>query len=456
VSGPKGKDVEPTVKGRKRSTADNWPPRAEPGAGQGAFERTEGLCQTMPNIGAMPHVPERARTRRVVRLVSVTADTDLSIELKPGMNRVGRQRQENHIVLVGPQISRFHAEIHVHDDGIVIRDLDSANGTFVNEEPVAEQELRAGDRIRFSDQFQFQLLIDIALQTPDSLTLGPSREEPLPETAPPPSAEMEDEPVPTSLRRRSQQLKLTESQRNVIASSRAPEEPVAAAPAPAPPAEVAPAPRWAPEPIPVPQRRQQPAQDRVPSLPSEEDAALMESISQAGDVGFGAGQLEMELLERERQQLGVLFQVSKRCMSAESLAELDRLLINVLERIVSFERGFLSYQLPTGDWKLVMSPKGDRWERKTVRSLLQTALKSRKPTLVLNSRTQDTLGSPPPGRTDARLLLPLVARASPVGAIFLIATQPRAFDEHTVDFLVLFADIAALAVVNCARIEGGR
>jgi len=86
VSGPKGKDVEPTVKGRKRSTADNWPPRAEPGAGQGAFERTEGLCQTMPNIGAMRHVPERARTRRVVRLVSVTADTDLSIELKPGMS----------------------------------------------------------------------------------------------------------------------------------------------------------------------------------------------------------------------------------------------------------------------------------------------------------------------------------------------------------------------------------
>jgi hypothetical protein len=407
----------------------------------------------------MPHVPERARTRRVVRLVSVTADTDLSIELKPGMNRVGRQRQENHIVLVGPQISRFHAEIHVHDDGIVVRDLDSANGTFVNEEPIKERELHAGDRIRFSDQFQFQLLIDIALQTPDSLTLGPSREEPLPETEPPPSDDLEGEPVPTSLRRRSQQLKLSESQQNVIASSPAPEEPVAAAPVEeleSPwPGETPPA-RWAPEPIPVAQRRQRPASDRVPSLPSVEDAALMESISQAVDVGYGAGQLEMELLARERQQLGVLFQVSKRCMSAESLAELDRLLINVLERIVSFERGFLSYQLPTGDWKLVMSPKGDRWERKTVRSLLQTALKSRKPTLVLSSRSQDTLGTPPPGRTDARLLLPLVARASPVGAIFLIATQPGAFDEHTVDFLVLFADIAAVAVVNCARIEGGR
>jgi transcriptional regulator with GAF, ATPase, and Fis domain len=165
-------------------------------------------------------------------------------------------------------------------------------------------------------------------------------------------------------------------------------------------------------------------------------------------------QAEMEVLERERRQLAVLYQVSKRCMSAESLAELDRLLINVLERIVAFDRGFITYQLPTGDWKLVMSPKGDRWERKVVRRLLQTALKTRESVTVLDSRSNDALGSPRQGRTDSRLLLPLASRSSAVGAIFLVSSRPDSFDDYTVDFLSLFADIAALAVVNCARLEG--
>jgi transcriptional regulator with GAF, ATPase, and Fis domain len=162
---------------------------------------------------------------------------------------------------------------------------------------------------------------------------------------------------------------------------------------------------------------------------------------------------DLAILERERRQLAVLYQVSKRCMAAENLAELDRLLINVLERIVSFERGFITYQLPSGDWKLVMSPKGDKWDRTVVRGLLQTALRAKSPIAVKHSASDDQLGNPGPGRSDARLLLPLRTRSAPVGAIFLISSRADSFDDQTVDFLSLFSDIAALAVVNCARIE---
>jgi len=404
-------------------------------------------------------VPERAKSRRVVRLVSITGDTDLSIELKPGMNKVGRQRNDNHIVLVGPEISRFHAELHLEGERIYVRDLGSANGTYVNQERIqGVQDLQAGDRIRFSEQFKFQLLIDIALQTPDSVMLEESREEPLPRTGP-----VEDEPsgddIPRSLRRRSQKLDLVDapadppadqpSHRRSTKDGYSPVSIEDRAPTPSP--------ALAPEPIATPAPRvsaRVPA--RVPSLRSPEDQALMERISQAVDIGVGASpeQLELVVLERERSQLAVLYQVSKRCMSSESLADLDRLLINVLERIVSFDRGFISYQLPTGDWKLVMSPKGDRWERKSVRTLLQKALKTKVPALVRDSRSDDSLGAPVPGRSDARLLLPLVARSSAIGTIFLICSQLDSFDEHTVDFLSLFADIAALSVINSARLEG--
>jgi len=410
-SGRSPNDVEPTVREghRKRTTADNWPPRAEPGPG-----RSFGNSRERP-------LPERSR--RVVRLVSVSGDTDLSIELKSGLNKVGRQRNDNHIVLVGPEISRFHAELVVEQDRVVINDLGSANGTYVNDQRVqGSRELNPADLIQFSQQFRFQLLVDISAETPDSMTLPQSREEPLPRTDPPPPDRSAREVVPTSLRRRSQQLKMPSRE------------------------------EAAHEPVDVPPR------PRVPALHEPSDVALMEQISEAvivDTVGRSPDEVELAILERERRQLAVLYQVSKRCMSAEGLAELDRLLINVLERIVSFDRGFISYQLPSGDWKLVMSPKGDRWERKVVRSLLQKALKSRRPTLVRDSRGDDSLGAPIPGRTDARLLLPLVARSSPVGTVFLISSQHDSFDDHTVDFLALFADIAALSVVNCARLESG-
>jgi GAF domain-containing protein len=186
-----------------------------------------------------------------------------------------------------------------------------------------------------------------------------------------------------------------------------------------------------------------------------EDDRLMASISMAvGREREESDQAEMAVLERERRQLAVLYQVSKRCMSVESLGELDRLLINVLERIVSFDRGFITYQLPTGDWKLVMSPKGDRWERKAVRKLLQNALKLKTPKAVHDSRRDDTLGGPEHGQTDARLLLPLISRSAPIGTIFLVSHHAESFDDYIVDFLSLFADIAALAIHNSARLEG--
>ena len=50
-------------------------------------------------------------------------------------------------------VSRIHAKLHVMEDGIYLEDLNSTNGTFVNEEAVLGKEkkkLRDGDRVRFA------------------------------------------------------------------------------------------------------------------------------------------------------------------------------------------------------------------------------------------------------------------------------------------------------------------
>lgn len=56
------------------------------------------------------------------------------------------------VVLAEPELSRRHAQIRVTPDGLVLRDLGSANGTFVNGNRVRDARLHQGDQIAFDLQ----------------------------------------------------------------------------------------------------------------------------------------------------------------------------------------------------------------------------------------------------------------------------------------------------------------
>ena len=65
--------------------------------------------------------------------------------------RIGRER-ENELVLTDPRISRFHTLIELVAGQWIIRDLESANGTFVNGQPIDEgRPLSPDDRITVGD-----------------------------------------------------------------------------------------------------------------------------------------------------------------------------------------------------------------------------------------------------------------------------------------------------------------
>jgi len=53
------------------------------------------------------------------------------------------------IAIAGTHLSRKHAEIIPGNDGLLIRDLGSVNGTFVDGKRVEQAFLRSGDRVRF-------------------------------------------------------------------------------------------------------------------------------------------------------------------------------------------------------------------------------------------------------------------------------------------------------------------
>ena len=65
-----------------------------------------------------------------------------------GATRLGRNR-ENEIFIVDPSVSRNHAVLEVHDGKLVVRDIGSTNGTFVNGERIQLRTLRPGDLVAF-------------------------------------------------------------------------------------------------------------------------------------------------------------------------------------------------------------------------------------------------------------------------------------------------------------------
>src|SRR5260370_26588174 len=80
----------------------------------------------------------------------------------------------NHFSIDDPSISHAHCEFVMPEDGLVsVKDLGSANGTFIDLAPVQECQLRSGQTLRLGE---VELLYDA--DPPDDLTA----------VAPPPSS----------------------------------------------------------------------------------------------------------------------------------------------------------------------------------------------------------------------------------------------------------------------------
>src|SRR5688572_32125218 len=72
------------------------------------------------------------------------------ILLNPGCNRLGREG-ENDVLVPHPSISRQHCELWLTEDAVLVRDLSSRNGTFVDEERVNEAQVFTGQTLRLGD-----------------------------------------------------------------------------------------------------------------------------------------------------------------------------------------------------------------------------------------------------------------------------------------------------------------
>jgi pSer/pThr/pTyr-binding forkhead associated (FHA) protein len=68
-------------------------------------------------------------------------------ELEPGFNTLGRNPTNDYRVH-DATVSSFHCEIVLSEDSVLVRDLGSTNGTFIDNQPVTEGQLKPGQILR--------------------------------------------------------------------------------------------------------------------------------------------------------------------------------------------------------------------------------------------------------------------------------------------------------------------
>ena len=80
------------------------------------------------------------------------------IELMPGINRFGRSQVNDH-PLDHPAISELHCEIIVEDTCVMVRDLGSTNGTFIDKRLIKESILYTGQTLQIGP-VEMEMVLD--------------------------------------------------------------------------------------------------------------------------------------------------------------------------------------------------------------------------------------------------------------------------------------------------------
>ena len=93
------------------------------------------------------------------RLKLVPCSPEATTEIVPGDHPIviGRDPLSG-VVLSEPSVSRRHAQLLRRDDALILEDLGSAVGTFVNDQRITAHILSDGDRVRFGRQVQFEVV----------------------------------------------------------------------------------------------------------------------------------------------------------------------------------------------------------------------------------------------------------------------------------------------------------
>jgi pSer/pThr/pTyr-binding forkhead associated (FHA) protein len=109
----------------------------------------------------------------MAKLVLLSAGmTGRTHDIKADKTTIGRV-EDNTFQIAEPSVSSHHCEVLLHGNDVIVRDLNSTNGTFVNGEKVTESPIKPGQILRLGQ-------IEMRLETEAPTT--PASKKPLTQT----------------------------------------------------------------------------------------------------------------------------------------------------------------------------------------------------------------------------------------------------------------------------------
>jgi hypothetical protein len=144
-------------------------------SGQTRIFKTEETSGGEPE-GTAAISADEARQHGLAREIAEVVLEDGTYPLEgAGPWTVGRS-QENDITVNDPNVSRRHARISRADDGYVVEDLGSTNGTLLDGAPIDRERIDGGDELTFGQTAaRFVRRIDVPDGTPRGGRPSPSR-----------------------------------------------------------------------------------------------------------------------------------------------------------------------------------------------------------------------------------------------------------------------------------------
>lgn len=132
---------------------------------QAAAQAPDGATAISPALGSMPVANAGARQGSGWSLKAKTGSIVGQSFVVPSVGKLVIGRAANcDVQLPANHVSRQHAEVQVSSGKLIVRDLNSSNGTFVNRKRITEAELKPGDEVRF-DTFNFDVVGQAATGT---------------------------------------------------------------------------------------------------------------------------------------------------------------------------------------------------------------------------------------------------------------------------------------------------
>jgi len=114
----------------------------------------------------------------MAKLVILTQGmTDRAHELKADRTTIGRV-EDNMFQIPEPSVSSHHCEVLLRDGDVVIKDLGSTNGTFINNLKIGESVLKPGQTLKLGN-------VELRLDTGAPAAAGTPASAPAPAPAPP-------------------------------------------------------------------------------------------------------------------------------------------------------------------------------------------------------------------------------------------------------------------------------